>query len=72
MFGNNGGVQGSRMSKNAQRGDYGGDEVSTLPVCSRSSSMRKNGGDDRVSQSEFSPGLLDLHSCDTELLSEVC
>ncbi|PSS01876.1 Kinesin-like protein [Actinidia chinensis var. chinensis] len=71
LFGNNGGVQGSRMSKNAHRGDYGGDEVLTPTVCSRSSSMRKNGSDDRVSPSEFSPGLLDLHSCDTELLSEV-
>ncbi|PSS15600.1 Kinesin-like protein [Actinidia chinensis var. chinensis] len=71
FFGNNGGVQGSRMSRNAQRGDYGGDEVSTPPLCSRSSSMRKNGGDERVSPSEFSPGLLDLHSFDTELLSEV-
>lgn len=28
-------------------------------------------GDDQVSPSEFSPGLLDLHSFDTELLPEV-
>ncbi|THG20799.1 hypothetical protein TEA_003873 [Camellia sinensis var. sinensis] len=52
----------------------GGSEVpgdpSTPPVISRSSSMRKNGGDDYTSPSEFSPGLLDLHSFDTELLPE--
>lgn len=32
--------------------------------------MRKN-ADDHVSPSELSPGLLDLHSFDTELLPEV-
>ncbi|KAM1090088.1 hypothetical protein TB2_017416 [Malus domestica] len=31
--------------------------------------MRRN-GDDRVSPSELSPGLLDIHSFDTELLPE--
>ncbi|KAL7189514.1 hypothetical protein ACSBR1_039209 [Camellia fascicularis] len=74
--GNNGGVQGSRLSRNVQRSvNGGGSEVSgdpsTPPVISRSSSMRKNGGDDYTSPSEFSPGLLDLHSFDTELLPEV-
>ncbi|CAN6540934.1 unnamed protein product [Malus baccata var. baccata] len=39
------------------------------PIASRSSSMRGN-GDDRVSPSELSPGLLDIHSFDTELLPE--
>ncbi|GMQ06550.1 hypothetical protein CsSME_00051090 [Camellia sinensis var. sinensis] len=77
FYGNNGGVQGSRLSRNVQRSvNGGGSEVpgdpSTPPVISRSSSMRKNGGDDYTSPSEFSPGLLDLHSFDTELLPEVC
>ncbi|KAF5935170.1 hypothetical protein HYC85_026299 [Camellia sinensis] len=76
FYGNNGGVQGSRLSRNVQRSvSGGGSEVpgdpSTPPVISRSSSMRKNGGDDYTSPSEFSPGLLDLHSFDTELLPEV-
>ncbi|CAL5360574.1 unnamed protein product [Camellia sinensis] len=75
FYGNNGGVQGSRLSRNVQRSvNGGGSEVpgdpSTPPVISRSSSMRKNGGDDYTSPSEFSPGLLDLHSFDTELLPE--
>lgn len=43
-------------------------EPTTPPVNSRSSSQRKNGEDH---PSEFSPGLLDLHSFDTELLPEV-
>ncbi|KAI7987741.1 Kinesin-like protein KIN-13B [Camellia lanceoleosa] len=76
FYGNNGGVQGSRLSRNVQRSvNGGGSEVSgdpsTPPVISRSSSMRKNGGDDYTLPSEFSPGLLDLHSFDTELLPEV-
>ncbi|KAL7168157.1 hypothetical protein ACSBR2_038573 [Camellia fascicularis] len=76
FYGNNGGVQGSRLSRKVQRSvNGGGSEVSgdpsTPPVISRSSSMRKNGGDDYTSPSEFSPGLLDLHSFDTELLPEV-
>lgn len=62
-FGYGGGVQGSRMGRSL------GVDPST-PTGSRSSSLRKN-GDDQVSTSEFSPGLLDLHSFDTELLSEV-
>lgn len=52
-------------------GYYGGVQGSTTPpVSSRSSSMRKI-GDENVSPSELSPGLLDLHSLDTELLSEI-
>ncbi|KAB1200597.1 Kinesin-13A [Morella rubra] len=62
-FGYCGGVQGSRMGRSL------GVDPST-PTGSRSSSLRKN-GDDQVSTSEFSPGLLDLHSFDTELLSEM-
>lgn len=60
------------MYRNAQKGYNGGNEFymepSTPPTNSRSSSQRKNGED---SPSEFSPGLLDLHSFDTELLPEV-
>ncbi|XP_041005728.1 kinesin-like protein KIN-13B isoform X1 [Juglans microcarpa x Juglans regia] len=62
-FGFYGGVQGSRMSRSLVA------DPST-PTGSRSSSLRKN-GDDQVSASEFSPGLLDLHSLDTELLPEM-
>nr|POE48536.1 kinesin-like protein kin-13b [Quercus suber] len=58
-----GGVQGSRMSRNIVD--------PPTPLGSRSMSLRRN-GDDRVSPtSEFSPGLLDLHSFDTELLPEM-
>ncbi|KAL6006247.1 hypothetical protein ACLOJK_040293 [Asimina triloba] len=61
----------TKIFRNAQRG---GEELysepSTPPVCSRSSSQRKN-GEDLVSPSELSPGILDLHSFDTELLPEV-
>ena len=45
-------------------------EPGTPPVCSRSLSLRKN-SDEYVSPSELSPGLLHLHSFDTELLPEV-
>ncbi|KAL9443548.1 hypothetical protein AB3S75_016835 [Citrus x aurantiifolia] len=57
-------------------GFYGGrtsrksPDPTTPPVTTRSSSMRKN-ADDHVSPSELSPGLLDLHSFDTELLPEM-
>lgn len=60
------------MYRNAQRGFGGGNEFymepSTPPVSSRPSSQRKSG---EQSPNEFSPGLLDLHSFDTELLPEV-
>ena len=45
-------------------------EPSTPPLNSRSMGQRKT-GEEQVSPSEFSPGLLDLHSLDTELLPEV-
>ncbi|KAG6575537.1 Kinesin-like protein KIN-13B, partial [Cucurbita argyrosperma subsp. sororia] len=67
-----GGGQGSRMySRNAQR-SFGGMneyymEPSTPPGNSRPSSQRKSRED---SPTDFSPGLLDLHSLDTELLPE--
>ncbi|XP_059644822.1 kinesin-like protein KIN-13B [Cornus florida] len=73
-YGYYGGGQGSRMYRNVQRGFNGGNEFfmepSTPPVDSRSSSQRKN-SEEQLSQSEFSPGLLDLHSLDTELLPEM-
>ncbi|RWR73375.1 kinesin-like protein KIN-13B [Cinnamomum micranthum f. kanehirae] len=64
----------SRMLRNAHRGFNGAGELfsepSTPPVCSRSSSQRKS-GEDSVSPSELSPGILDLHSFNTELLPEM-
>ncbi|KAK9148884.1 hypothetical protein Scep_007641 [Stephania cephalantha] len=72
FFGGGGG--GARMFRNAGRGGNGGSELfsepSTPPVCSRSSSQRKI-ADDQVSPNELSPGILDLHSLDTELLPEM-
>ncbi|XP_057466217.1 kinesin-like protein KIN-13B [Actinidia eriantha] len=65
-YGYYGGGQGSRMYRNAQRNFHGGSEFSTEP----SPNQRKN-GEDPESPSGFSPGLLDLHSFDTELLPEV-
>ncbi|KAF2323357.1 hypothetical protein GH714_034829 [Hevea brasiliensis] len=60
------------MYRNAQRSFNGSNEFyvepTTPPVSSRPSSQRKNG---EASPSEFSPGLLDLHSFDTELLPEM-
>lgn len=75
IYGSNNGAQGTiRLNKNVSRNvNMGANEElgsSTPPFSSRSSSMRKNDGDE-VSPSEFSPGLLDLHSIDTELLTEV-
>ncbi|KAF8407041.1 hypothetical protein HHK36_006166 [Tetracentron sinense] len=71
---NGGGYGGGGMSRNVQRSVNGGNglflESSTLPVCSRSSSQRNN-GEDHVSPGELSPGILDLHSFDTELLPEM-
>ncbi|KAG2317754.1 hypothetical protein Bca52824_020876 [Brassica carinata] len=65
-----GGGQGARGYQNAQRGFNGGNdffgEPTTPQYGSRPSSQRKNND-----ESEFSPGLLDLHSFDTELLPEI-
>jgi kinesin family protein 2/24 len=72
LYGGGGGGQALRMYGNAQssfsRGNEFYSEPTTPPVSSRASSQRKNGED---SPNEFSPGLLDLHSFDTELLPEV-
>lgn len=53
------------MYRTAQRG-Y--NEFFMEPSSPPSNSRRKNGED---SPNEFSPGLLDLHSVDTDLLPEV-
>ncbi|KAJ6704294.1 KINESIN-LIKE PROTEIN KIN-13B [Salix viminalis] len=70
--GGGGGEQALRMYRNAQssfnRGNEYYSEPTTPPVSSRPSSQRKNGED---SSNDFSPGLLDLHSFDTELLPEL-
>ncbi|KAL2516164.1 ATP binding microtubule motor family protein [Forsythia ovata] len=72
----NGGGQDSRMyrSVQAQRTYSGGSDLFgeplTPPVNSRPASQRKN-GEEQVSPNEYSPGLLDLHSFDTELLTEM-
>ncbi|KAK9947702.1 hypothetical protein M0R45_003315 [Rubus argutus] len=64
-------LYGSRLNRHNQRsGNERSPEATTPPIVSRSSSMRRH-GDDQVSHSEFSPGLLDLHSFDTELLPEM-
>ncbi|KAI0524349.1 hypothetical protein KFK09_003716 [Dendrobium nobile] len=66
-------VEYSRMLRRAQRGVSGefllSTEPLTPPINSRPSSQRKASGD--VSPSELSPGILDLHSFDTELLSDI-
>ncbi|KAE8665378.1 Kinesin-like protein KIF2C [Hibiscus syriacus] len=70
-------LQSSNLPSSQEFGFYGGGrmnrkspEPGTPPLSSRSSSLRKN-SDEYVSPSELSSGLLDLHSFDTELLSEV-
>ncbi|KAE8680779.1 Kinesin-like protein KIF2C [Hibiscus syriacus] len=67
-----GGGQGSRIYRNVQREfNMGNDffaEPMSPPVSSWQSSQRKNGEE---LPNEFSPGLLDLHSFDTELLPQI-
>lgn len=76
LYGYNGGVQGSRLSKNVQKGGItsgrGNQSSLNSPSVSRSSSMRLYGSSGLVTPNEPSPGLFDLSSFDTELLSEVC
>ncbi|KAK1417327.1 hypothetical protein QVD17_26454 [Tagetes erecta] len=64
-------TEGSRVNRSLQRtiGVAGYADAST--PSSRSSSFTKYGNVEQVSPTEFSPGLLDLHSFDTELLTEV-
>lgn len=61
------------MHRNAQRSFNGGGteyymEPATPPGAHRALTQKKNGDD---SSGDFSPGLLDLHSFDTELLPEI-
>lgn len=61
------------MYRNVQRSFNGGGsdyymEPSSPPDAYRASTLKMNGDD---SAGDFSPGLLDLHSFDTELLPEV-
>ncbi|KAG5619162.1 hypothetical protein H5410_018986 [Solanum commersonii] len=73
-YGYCGGAQGSRMLRGAQRTYSGGSDLFAEPLTPpgnhRQSSQRRN-GDEEVYPNEFSPGLLDLHSLDTELLPEM-
>ncbi|KAK6153633.1 hypothetical protein DH2020_013272 [Rehmannia glutinosa] len=68
----NGGGQGSRMyrSVQAQRTYGGGNDLFAEPLTPPGNSRRKN-GEEQVSPNECSPGLLDLHSFDTELIPEI-
>ncbi|KAL8122971.1 hypothetical protein AgCh_011088 [Apium graveolens] len=64
------GGQGSRMYKNPQRTFSGSSDLFAEPLTPPGSTrgQRRNGGDDA---NEFSPGLLDLHAFDTELIPEM-
>lgn len=75
LYGGGGGEEGglgSRMYRNVRRGSNAGNDFSmehtTPPFSSLPSGQRKNGEE---SPSDFSPGLIDLHSFVTELLPEV-
>ncbi|KAL3511795.1 hypothetical protein ACH5RR_024512 [Cinchona calisaya] len=71
-FGYYGGNQGSRMYRGPQRTLSGGSDIFAEPLTSPAANMRRrNGEDDGLSPNEYSPGLLDLHSFDTELLPEL-
>eukprot|EP00268_Persea_americana_P033145 TRINITY_DN3288_c0_g2_i1.p1 TRINITY_DN3288_c0_g2~~TRINITY_DN3288_c0_g2_i1.p1 ORF type:complete len:800 (-),score=159.95 TRINITY_DN3288_c0_g2_i1:414-2570(-) len=64
--------RGRVFPNSQQRGGEVFSELPSTPVAGpRSSSQRKNGDADVVSPSELSPGILDLHSLDTELLSDM-
>lgn len=69
-----GGGQTSKTYRNPQRTFSGGSDLfaepMTPPAYARPPIQRKN-GEDQVSPNTFSPGLLDLHSLDTELLPEM-
>lgn len=57
-------------SVQAQRTNSGGSDLFAEPLTPPGNSRRKN-GEEQGSTNESSPGLLDLHAHDTELLSEV-
>lgn len=54
-------------SMQVQRTNSGGSDLFAEPLSPLRNSLRE----EQVSRNEFSPGLLDLHSFDTELLPEV-
>ncbi|KAL1533208.1 Kinesin-like protein KIN-13B [Salvia divinorum] len=67
----NGGGHGSRMYRSVQaQRTYSGGDLFAEPLSPPGHMKRKN-GDELVSPNESSPGLLDLHSFDTELLPEM-
>lgn len=72
-FGYYGGTQGSRMYRGPQRTfSGGGSDIFGEPLTPPAANpRRRNGEEDGVSPNEYSPGLLDLHSFDTELLPEM-
>lgn len=71
-FGYYGGNQGPRMYRSTQRTFSGGSDIFAEPLTPPAANMRRrNGEEDGVSPNEYSPGLLDLHSFDTELLPEL-
>ena len=60
------------MYRGPQRTFSGGSDIFTEPLTPPAANLRRrNGEEDGVSPNEYSPGLLDLHSFDTELLPEV-
>ncbi|XP_044463183.1 kinesin-like protein KIN-13B [Mangifera indica] len=69
-------LQSSNVPSSQEFGLYGGrmsrksPDPTTPPLSVRSTSLRRT-GDDYMSHGELSPGLLDLHSFDTELLPEM-
>ncbi|XP_075514104.1 kinesin-like protein KIN-13B [Primulina tabacum] len=69
----NGGDQGSRMYRSVQwqRTYGGGSDFLSEPLTPPGNPRQRKNGEESVSLNEYSPGLLDLHSFDTELLSEM-
>nr|XP_043624401.1 kinesin-like protein KIN-13B isoform X2 [Erigeron canadensis] len=77
-FGYHGGGQGSRMYNNnngrnvgAQRSLSGGSDLFGEPLTPPGRSKKHGGSGGGDDPNGFSPGLLDLHSFDTELISEI-
>ncbi|CAK9174610.1 unnamed protein product [Ilex paraguariensis] len=66
-----GGGQGMRMYRNSQRISSGGSDFFTEPLMPPAMSNRRKNAEEQASLNEFSRGLLDLHSFDSELLPEV-
>ncbi|CAO2841954.1 unnamed protein product [Amaranthus hypochondriacus] len=71
-YGFYGGEGGSKWNRNLQRSLNSGNDFPLDPPSPLNSSraLRKT-GDDGIVQNEYSPGLLDLHSFDTDLISEI-